>query len=106
MSASEPRLRLMAVLAHPDDESLGLGGTLARYAAEGADVHVVTATRGEAGRFGHHRSGPGHPGPRELGRIRERELRAACEVLGLGAACGVPCPKGGVRVQAYAGLGS
>ena len=41
--------RLMAVLAHPDDESLGFGGTLAKYAAEGADVFLVTATRGDAG---------------------------------------------------------
>ena len=41
----------MAVLAHPDDESLGVGGTLAKYAAEGVEVFLVTATRGESGRF-------------------------------------------------------
>ena len=45
-------LRLMAVLAHPDDESLGLGGTLARYASEGVETFLVTATRGENGRHG------------------------------------------------------
>lgn len=78
-----PPLRLMAILAHPDDESLGTGGTLARYAAEGVEVSVVTATRGEAGRFGEHRSGPEHPGPERLGQIREAELRAACEALGV-----------------------
>ncbi len=77
-------LRLMAVLAHPDDESLGLGGTLARYAAEGVEIAVVTATPGDAGRFNGIRPGePGHPGADALARIREAELRAAVEVLGV-----------------------
>jgi LmbE family N-acetylglucosaminyl deacetylase len=39
-------LKLMAILAHPDDESLGLGGALAKYAAEGVETYVVCATRG------------------------------------------------------------
>src|SRR3954468_2628110 len=74
----------MAVLAHPDDESLGVGGTLAKYAAEGVEVFVVTATRGEAGRFRVPRQGePQHPGPVTLANIRERELRAAAVVLGV-----------------------
>jgi len=74
----------MAVLAHPDDESLGFGGTLARYASEGADVFLVTATRGDAGRFRGHRLGEReHPGPEALARIREAELRSAAEVLGV-----------------------
>ena len=42
---------LMAVFAHPDDEAFGTGGTLAKYAAEGCDVYLVTATRGEAGKI-------------------------------------------------------
>ena len=42
--------RIMAVFAHPDDESLGVGGTLAKYASEGADVFLLTATRGDSGR--------------------------------------------------------
>jgi len=42
---------LMAVVAHPDDEAFGMGGTLSRYAAEGCAVYVVTATRGEAGQI-------------------------------------------------------
>ena len=46
------RLRLLGVLAHPDDESLGFCGSLAKYAAEGVETFLVTATRGEAGRFG------------------------------------------------------
>ena len=77
-------LRLMAVLAHPDDESLGVGGTLAKYASEGVEVFLLTATRGDSGRyrgyrFDHHR----HPGSRALAKIRETELRAAASVLGV-----------------------
>lgn len=79
------RLRLMAVLAHPDDESLGLGGTLAKYAAEGVETFLVTATRGERGRYRGHGHGHSseHPGPEALGVIRESELRAAASVLGV-----------------------
>src|SRR5262245_48764454 len=73
-------LRLMAVLAHPDDESLGFGGTLARYAAEGVETYLVTATRGEHGWFGDPAE---YPGPEALGRIREAELQAAANVLKL-----------------------
>jgi LmbE family N-acetylglucosaminyl deacetylase len=76
--------RLMAVLAHPDDESLGVGGTLAKYAAEGVETFLLTATRGDNGRYGSHRPGEdGHPGRMALGVIRERELRAAASVLGI-----------------------
>lgn len=74
-------LRLMCITAHPDDESLGFGGTLARYAAEGVEVSLVVATRGERGRFGD--GSEPHPGPDALGRIREGEVRAACDVLGV-----------------------
>lgn len=78
------RRRLMAVLAHPDDESLGVGGTLAKYAAEGVDVFLVTATRGDGGRFNGHRRGDArHPGPLALGNIRETELRSAAAALGV-----------------------
>ncbi len=80
---SSDDLRLLAVLAHPDDESLGVGGTLARYAAEGVAVHVVTATLGDRGRYRGERDGPSHPGPEALARIREGELRAAIDVLGV-----------------------
>jgi LmbE family N-acetylglucosaminyl deacetylase len=74
-------LRLACVTAHPDDESLGFGGTLARYAAEGVEVSVIAATRGERGRYGD--GSEPHPGPEELGRIREAELRAAAGELGV-----------------------
>jgi LmbE family N-acetylglucosaminyl deacetylase len=73
----------MAVLAHPDDESLGLGGTLAKYASEGVETFLVTATRGEGGKYRGHRGDERHPGPMELGRIRESELRAAAAMLGI-----------------------
>lgn len=77
-------LRLMAILAHPDDECLGVGGTLAHYSAEGVESYLVTATRGQSGRYrGIRRGEPGHPGREALGRLRERELRAAAEVLGV-----------------------
>jgi LmbE family N-acetylglucosaminyl deacetylase len=74
------KLRLMCVLAHPDDESLGTGGALAKYAAEGIGTYVVTATRGERGRFDD--SGQS-PGPEIVGRAREAELLAAAKELGV-----------------------
>jgi LmbE family N-acetylglucosaminyl deacetylase len=73
-------LRLLCVMAHPDDETLGTGGVLARYAAEGVDTYLLTATRGEAGWFG---APEDYPGPEALGRLREGELRAAGRILGL-----------------------
>lgn len=77
-------LRLLAVLAHPDDESLGFGGTLVHYAAEGVETHLVTATHGQSGRWrGFPPGSPEHPGPAALAEFRERELRAAAAVLGL-----------------------
>ena len=77
-------LRLMAVLAHPDDESLGVGGTLAKYASEGVEVFLVTATRGDSGRYRGLRSDdPQHPGRLALANIRERELLAAASTLGV-----------------------
>jgi len=77
-------LKIMAVLAHPDDESLGVGGTLAKYAAEGVEVFLVTATRGDRGRYcGFRTDDPQHPGPSKLADIREAELRAAARALGV-----------------------
>ena len=73
-------LKLMAVLAHPDDESLGTGGSLAKYGSEGVETYVVTATRGERGRY---HDGTENPGPEAMGRIREQELMDAADVLGV-----------------------
>ena len=70
---------LMAVFAHPDDEAFGTGGTLTKYAAEGHDVYLVTATRGEAGQIAE----PDLATPANLPFVRERELRCACETYGI-----------------------
>ena len=70
----------MCVLAHPDDESLGTGGALAKYASEGIGTYVVTATRGERGRFDETGQSPG---PEIVGRAREAELHAAAKELGV-----------------------
>ena len=73
-------LKLMCILAHPDDESLATGGILAKYAASGIQTYLVMATRGERGWPG---LATAYPGPHALGRLREAELRAAAQVLGL-----------------------
>lgn len=79
MSAQTSR-RLLCVLAHPDDETLGVGSTLAKYAAEGVQTYLLCATRGERGWH----DVPAHnPGLAEMGRIRERELRDAAAILGV-----------------------
>jgi len=72
--------RLLAILAHPDDESLGTGGTLLKYASEGIETYVLTATKGQKGRYGDLATKPSFE---EVGTIREKELRAACEILGV-----------------------
>jgi LmbE family N-acetylglucosaminyl deacetylase len=73
-------LKLLAVFAHPDDESMGMGGTLAKYAAEGIETQLVCATRGERGWFGPEEQ---NPGPERLGPIRTRELQNAVAELGI-----------------------
>ncbi|MBN2149493.1 MAG: PIG-L family deacetylase [Anaerolineales bacterium] len=72
-------LTLLAVLAHPDDETFGTGGTLALYARRGVQVHLVCATRGEAGEIE-----PEHlQGFTTIAERRESELRCAAGILGL-----------------------
>jgi LmbE family N-acetylglucosaminyl deacetylase len=73
-------LRLLAVLAHPDDESMGMGGTLAKYSAGGVETHLVCATRGERGWFGDPDS---HPGFDALAKTRTLELENAVKELGM-----------------------
>ena len=62
-AVSMAELTLMAVHAHPDDESNSTGGTLARYAAEGVRTVLVTCTNGEFGDAPGHIK-PGEDGPR------------------------------------------
>jgi LmbE family N-acetylglucosaminyl deacetylase len=75
---------LMAIHAHPDDESSSTGGILARYADEGLRTVVVTCTNGQ---YGDAPGGikPGEPGhdPEAVARIRRGELERACALLGV-----------------------
>jgi N-acetyl-1-D-myo-inositol-2-amino-2-deoxy-alpha-D-glucopyranoside deacetylase len=70
---------ILTVLAHPDDESFGMGGTLALYAQQGVQVRLLCATRGEVGEVDpnlllSHKT---------IGDLREQELRCAADILGL-----------------------
>ena len=71
--------RILFLLAHPDDETFGPGGTIAHYARGGAEVHLATATRGEAGMVGD----PPLTDREHLGEVRAGELAAAAEILGI-----------------------
>jgi LmbE family N-acetylglucosaminyl deacetylase len=76
---------IAAVVAHPDDESFGLGALLANLASEGRVVRVLCFTHGEASTLG----------PREvLGEVRRRELFAAAKVLGIAHATLLDHPDG------------
>ncbi len=68
---------ILAVFAHPDDETFGPGGTLARCALEGHQVHLRTFTRGEAGTLGPARS----LSREQLGDLRTQELNCAARAL-------------------------
>jgi LmbE family N-acetylglucosaminyl deacetylase len=71
---------LLLIFAHPDDETFLTGGCACKYASEGVRVVLATATRGESGK-------PGHPpvcAPADLPAVRERELRRAAGILGIG----------------------
>lgn len=73
--------RLLAIFAHPDDESFGPGGTLAKYASEGDGVHVCIVTDGAAGSYE-----PDVVNDDEVDRLADRrleELQCACETLGV-----------------------
>lgn len=70
---------ILAIFAHPDDECFGTGGTLAKHTAPGGRVVLACATRGEAGEI----SDPALATPETLGMVREAELRASCDVLGV-----------------------
>src|SRR5579875_3341481 len=79
---ADAALTLLAVHAHPDDESIATGGTLARYAAEGVRTVLVCCTRGEEGKIYDPALDPDEAKPR-LGDIREAELREAVAILGV-----------------------
>ena len=72
---TQDSLPVLAVFAHPDDESFRCGGTLALLARRGVRVQVLCATRGE----------DGVPGvsPQQAGQVRQAELECACQMLGI-----------------------
>jgi N-acetyl-1-D-myo-inositol-2-amino-2-deoxy-alpha-D-glucopyranoside deacetylase len=70
---------ILAVLAHPDDETFGMGGTLAMYSRRGVDVYLVCATRGEVGEV----SAEQLEGFNSVAELRESELRCAAGLLQL-----------------------
>src|SRR5215467_15043056 len=70
--------RLLGVFAHPDDEGV-IGGALLHYSRSGVETGLICATRGEVGEI----SDPALATPENLGQVREGEMRAAAEVLGV-----------------------
>ena len=70
---------ILAVLAHPDDESFGLGGTLALYARQGCDTYLICATRGEEGSMEEEHLN----GFKDKAELRTNELQRAAKHLGL-----------------------
>lgn len=66
---------LLVILPHPDDESFPMGGTLAKYAAEGVEITLICATLGELG--------IPDMKPAEAAIIREKELKKVASVLGI-----------------------
>src|SRR5688500_16916445 len=71
---------LMCVFAHPDDECFAAGGALVQYAAAGHRTILVTTTGGEAGEI----SSADLASSDNLAEVRQRELRAAAEILHIG----------------------
>lgn len=83
--------RALAVYAHPDDAEISCGGTLARWAAAGAEVHVVVCTLGDKG------SADPADDPARLAERRRAESQAAAEVLGLAGCHRLDHPDGEVE---------
>ena len=71
---------ILAVFAHPDDETSASAGTFPKYAREGVEIHVITATRGELGELG---TGDLNIERHDLPAVREAELRAVLDLYGV-----------------------
>jgi len=88
------RPTLMGIFAHPDDESFGAGGTLARYASGDGDVHVIIATDGIAGSV----EDPSHLQDHDtLAQVRSTELANAAIALQLTSIWSLPYRDSGMR---------
>lgn len=85
---------LLGIFAHPDDESFACGGTLARYAAEGVDVHIVIATDGVAGSV---EKASGVAVGETLAQVRSGELALAAIELGVTSIWSMPYRDSGMR---------
>lgn len=85
---------LLGIFAHPDDESFGPGGTLARYAAEGKQVHVIIATDGIAGSVEDPGAINGHA---TLAQVRSQELSNAAVALGITSIWSLPYRDSGMK---------
>src|SRR3954453_4677097 len=91
-TAGRPSPRLLGIFAHPDDETLCAGGTLAKYADAGAQVHVISLTKGETGQI----RDAGVATRASLRAVREKELAAAGNELGLTETRCLDYPDGGL----------
>jgi N-acetylglucosamine malate deacetylase 2 len=80
--------RMLVVIAHPDDESFGLGAVIDQLAEAGADVHIVCYTHGGASTLNHTQA--------DLHRARETELRGAAAELGIVGVTLLDYPDGGL----------
>ena len=95
--AAHDRTRLLGLYAHPDDETFCTGGTFARYAARGAEIMVVSATRGEAGQIRDAEIAT----RRTIGKVRDQELRLACTRLGVQSVGCLDYRDGGLATTDY-----
>lgn len=84
-----PARRVLAIVAHPDDESFGLGGIIAAFVRTGVAVDVLCLTHGEASTLGRQHA-------QDLGKLRATELAAAGAVLGVDRTELLAWPDGGL----------
>src|SRR5262245_31056889 len=70
---------MLCLVAHPDDETIFCGGTLAKLAAQGVPIHILCLTRGEGGELGE----PPLTDRKHLGDVRSAEMACAIQQLGV-----------------------
>lgn len=91
---------IFIAVAHPDDESLVVGGTIAKYSQSGNIIHLLTATAGEAGSSGAYGSIP----TVRLGETRQVELEKAATILGIQSMTQLRLPDGALKTVAAGDL--